>query len=133
MQAFQENPGGGGSRLETSSHQQLEGVPLRTYLFNETAFESRVKEHAAKVIIALKKIATDDFPGLSFDNRVAIITPPDDMSFRHDLGVAVAHGLNEWAKSNAPSRRFEVVTAIGRRARHLGRSRQRAKRDSRVD
>ena len=116
-QAFQENTDNETSKLDTKSHQQVEGPPLRTYLFHEQDPANRVAEHADRVIEALEQIATQDFPGLTFDNRVAIITPQEDSNFCLELSRALAErlkadGPTHWAsKVLGYDREFEIKNA----------------------
>ena len=114
-QAFQIGNKKGAGRLETESHQQVEGMPLRTFLFPEQDPANRVAEHADKVVEALEQMATKDFPGLSLDNRVAIVTPPGDFEFRRGLSDALAERLSRtgpkgWARELVGGNRTFCIT-----------------------
>ena len=74
--------------------------------------------HADKVIVALEQIAVKDFPGLTFDNRVAIIAPQGDSEFCRELSNALAErlkgdGPKRWASTLVGhDRKFEIKNAV---------------------
>ncbi len=97
--------GGKTNRDSTKSSHSVRGPPLRSYLFDScTTNAQRENQYVSNILKAFKRLG-EDFPGLSFDNRIAIIAPGKT------IVEQIRYKLAEKLKSTFPNRTFELVNA----------------------
>jgi hypothetical protein len=66
----------GGEKLLTKCHHKSTGPPLLSFLFDMEEGKSAIDEYASEAVKAVSYLV-ENFPGLNFDRRLAIVVPDD--------------------------------------------------------